>query len=110
MEKIFLRLREMIVEFPDGSVFGLGRLEVVKKGWVVKIKGKGDYEGERGMLKAIQLASQTTQAVAGYRDEDVELWDVVQIFDNEDDATEAGYENEQLSIYEIETGKLKWLD
>ncbi len=109
MQKIFLRLRELAIEFPDGTVLGIGRLEPVTEGWVVRIKNAVDFEGEAGMIKALRIASQTTQTVSGSKDEDVELWDVVEVFDNEQDATEAGIENEQMAIYQIETGRLKWL-
>jgi len=34
---------------------------------------------------------------------------VVEIFDNEELATEAGKEYGQMTIYQIETGTLKWL-
>jgi len=109
MEKVFLKLREMIIEFPDGSVFGIGRLEHIKEGWVVRVKDAVNFEGAEGMLEAIKIASQTTMTVAGSKDGDVELWDVVEVFENEDDATEAGIQNEQMAIYQIETGRLKWL-
>ncbi len=109
MEKVFLRLREIAIEFPDGTIFGIGRLETVTKGWVVRMNGATDFEGEQGMIKALGLASRTTQTVAGSKDGEVEVWDVVEIFENEDEATEAGKENGQMTIYQIETATLKWL-
>lgn len=109
MEKVFLRLREFAIEFPDGTVFGIGRLEPVTEGWVVRVNGATDFEGHEGMIKAITIAGRTTETVAGSKDGDVELWDVVEIFEDEDDATEAGERNGQMAIYQIETGKLKWL-
>lgn len=109
MEKVFLRLREIAIEFPDGSVVGFGHLQPIKKGWVVKMKEQTDFEGEAGMITAIRIASQTTKTVAGWTDGEVELWDVVMVFRNEDEATKAGIENEQMAIYQIETGRLKWL-
>lgn len=110
MEKIFLRLRELVIEFPDGAIMGVGRLEYIREGWVVRMKGATDFEGEDGMIEAIMIAQRTTGKIAGAKDEDVELWDVVEVFDDEFEATEAGYENEQMTIYQIETGRLKWLD
>jgi hypothetical protein len=109
MEKVFLRLREIVIEFPDGSIFGIGDLQVVKSGWVVRMKDAGNFEGKDGLMTAIRIASNTTMEIAGAKDEEVELWDVVEIFESEDEATEAGIANEQMSIYQIETGKLKWL-
>lgn len=110
MEKVFLRLREIAIEFPDGTVFGIGRLEPVRSGWSVRIKNAVDFEGEAGMLKAIRLAAETTRTVAGSKDGEIELWDVVEIFENEEEATTAGKLNGQMAIYQIETGRLKWLE
>lgn len=109
MEKVFLRLREIVIEFPDGSIFGIGRLQHVEEGWVVRMKDAGNFEGEKGMMKALKIASETTQTISGAKDGEVELWDVVEVFDNEEDATRAGILNEQMSIYQIETSKIKWL-
>lgn len=110
MDKIFLRIREISIEFPDGHIIGIGGLHPVDEGWVVKIKGAQNFEGEQGMKEAFEIAHETTGTIAGWRDDGTELWDVVQIFDNEEDATKAGKVNEQMSIYQIETARLKWLD
>jgi hypothetical protein len=109
MEKAFLQLREFAIEFPNGSIVGFGHLQPIKKGWVVRVKDQTDFEGEAGMLTAIKIASQTTGKIAGSFDEEIELWDVVEVFENEDEATEAGKLNEQMAIFQIETGRLKWL-
>jgi hypothetical protein len=109
-EKVFLQLREITIEFPDGSVFGIGRLQHVEKGWVVRIKNACDFEGETGMLQALALAKETTGTVSGSKDGDVELWDVVEIFEDEETATKAGKKNGQMTIYQIETARLKWLE
>lgn len=107
--KVFLKLRELAFEFPDGTILGIGRLEPVKAGWVVRMKDAVDFEGEDGMIEALRIAAQTTKTVAGSKDGDVELWDVVAVFDTEAEATKAGKLNGQMAIYQIETGKMKWL-
>jgi len=110
MDKVFLMMREFLIELPNGVIFGLGRLEPVDEGWVVRIKDACDFEGEAGMIEAMKIAAQTTKTIAGYKDGEVEMWDVVEIFDNEPEATLAGKLNEQMTIYRIETATLKWLD
>ena len=87
MQKAFLKIREMRMEFPDGSIVGLGRAESIDTGWVVKQKVGQNLEGEDGMMEAVKIALGTTNTVAGYRDGETELWDVVEIFENEDEAT-----------------------
>jgi hypothetical protein len=109
MDKIFLRIREIRLKHPDGSIIAIGKAEQVTEGWVVKVKDGQNLEGEDGMIEAFGIASQTTRTVAGWKDGETELWDVVEIFKNEDEATERGIENGQLAIYQIETARLKWL-
>lgn len=109
MERVFLRIREILVEFPDGSTIGFGHFTPIKKGWVVKVKNQSDFEGEIGMITAIKIAKETTQTIGGWTDGEIEMWDVVEVFKNEDEATQAGIENEQMAIYQIEANRLKWL-
>lgn len=108
MQQAFLRIREISIDLPDVTI-GIMDFEVVKKGWVVKIKGQQHFEGKDGMITAIDLARETTKTVSGWKSGKAELWDVCKIFTNEDEATKAGIENEQMAIYQIETGRLKWL-
>lgn len=108
MQKAFLRIHEITLDLPDVTI-GVVDFEIVKKGWVVKIKGQQNFEGKEGMHKAFILARKTTRTISGWKSGKAELWDVVEIFDNEDEATEAGKQNEQMAIYQIETGRLKWI-
>lgn len=109
-ERIFLRVREIMIEFPDGATQVFGHLQPIRKGWVVRVKNQCDFEGEAGMMTAITIARETTQTIGGWTDgEGIEMWDVVMIFKNEEEATKAGIENEQMAIYQIETSRLKWL-
>lgn len=109
MEKIFLELAEMRIEFPDGFVLGFGQLIPIESGWVVTLKGASNFEGDKGMKEAISIANQTSRMIGGWRDGNEMFWDVVMIFDDEDEATRAGIENNNLFIYQIETAKIKWL-
>ncbi len=109
MQKAFFQIQEVRLEFPD-AIFKIGRLVPVVEGWVVKTNFGQNLQGEEGAVEAIHLASETTNTVAGYKDGELDLWDVVEIFDNEEDATKAGKEYGQMSIYQIETGRLKWLE
>jgi hypothetical protein len=110
MSKVFLRIEELRVENPElGLILGIVNLDVVKSGWVVKVPFLQNLVGQDGMLEAVKMASMTTNTIAGYKDGEIELWDVVEIYDNEDEATEWGIKFDQMSIYQIETAKLKWL-
>jgi len=107
-DKVFFAVIGTMIEFP-GAIVGMATLEPVYEGWVTRLRGHTDYEGEKGMQKAAAFAMKTTGTIAGYRDGDVELWDVVEIWNNETAARVAGIANDQSTIYQIETGKLVWI-
>lgn len=109
-DKIFVRLVEVSTEFPNGFTIKIPGIEYITKGWVVKQKGFESLYGRDGMEKAFKQALETTCEIEGWKDEDDMFFDVVEIFENEEDATKAGKENGQMTIYQIETGRLKWLD
>ena len=110
MDKIFLQILTIEVDFPNGLTIGLSKLEPVTEGWVVKQKEAQNLEGREGLEKALEVATNTTRAISGYKLDETELWDVVEIFEDEDEATIAGRLNGQMTLYQIETGRLKWLD
>jgi|GEM_PF-5712235 len=66
-QKAFLRIRQIKLEFPD-AIVGLVRMEHITEGWVVKLDKHQNFEGESGMLKAIDIAEKTTKTVAGWTD------------------------------------------
>lgn len=110
MDKLFFQILTIEIDFPNGLTIGIGKLEPVTEGWVVKQKEAQNLEGREGLEKAFDAAVRTTRAISGYKLDDTELWDVVEIFEDEDEATIAGKLNGQMTIYQIETGRLKWLD
>jgi hypothetical protein len=109
MERIFIRLGEISASFPDGFTIELSSFEIVKKGWAVGLKGLQNFSGEFGMVKALEAAFNTSKTISGWRHEEMTFWDVVMIFKDEETATFAGKKMEQMAIYQIETGKIKWL-
>lgn len=110
IQKVVLELRSIAIDLENGLIMEIGHLQPVKKGWVVKVNGQTDFEGEAGMLTAVKIANQTTRTISGYFDGENELWDVVEVFDDEVKATLQGRLNEQMAIYQIETGRIKWLE
>jgi len=110
MQKKFLHISEIEFDLAEGLTLGVARITPVDKGWVVKLKGAGNFEGQEGMMKALAIAKDTTEFVSGYKDGEVELWDVVFIIEDEQEATTCGNVNGQMTIYNIETQELKWLN
>lgn len=108
MQKVFLKVVGALIDTPDARI-GYARMEHIKKGWVVRKRDATNFEGEQGMAQAVNIALETTKAISGYKDGDVELWDVIFVVDTEMEATTLGKLNGQMSIYQIETGKLNWI-
>lgn len=109
MTDLETKLWQIAEQNPDGFTVILLSLTFAKSGWVVALKETQNCFGPEGLTKALEVAIKTSQTIGGWKDGDLFYWDAVLIFTNEDDATQAGKENEQLAIYHLDTGRLKWL-
>jgi len=109
MEVLLVKLRKLAADFPNGFTVTIPEVQIVKSGWVVARKETQNSFGEQGLRKALEVALKTSKAMGGWKDGKLFYWDAVQIFEDETLATQAGIENEQMAIYQIETGRLKWL-
>lgn len=109
MDKLLETLQAIADENPTGFTVTLPDLQYVKKGWVVAKKETQNSFGLDGLKKALEVALNTSKALGGWKDGELFYWDCVMIFYDEEQATKAGKENEQLAIYQIETARLKWL-
>lgn len=109
MKKLLNDLQKIAAENPDGFTVLLPDLSFAKRGWVVAQKQTQDCFGPDGLKKAVEAALKTSKAVGGWKDGELFYWDAVLIFEDEEEATKSGKENEQLAIYQIETARLKWL-
>jgi hypothetical protein len=103
------RLKEIADEYPSGFTVYTTDLMPVKKGWIVAIKETQNCFGDEGLMKALEVAQRTSQVVGGWKDKELFYWDAVLVFKDEEQATKAGIENEQIAIYNIETNYLKFL-
>ncbi len=109
MERLFIKLGELEAKFPDGFTIELASFQIVKRGWAVGLKGLQNFTGEFGLVQALEGAINTSKTISGWRHDGMTFWDVVMVFEDEDTATFAGRKMEQMAIYQIETGKIKWL-
>lgn len=103
------RLKQLAEENPNGFTVYTTTLEAVKSGWVVANKETQNCFGDEGLKKALGVAIKTSKTLGGWKEKDLFYWDAVILFDNEEEATKAGLENEQIAIYHIETNYLKFL-
>lgn len=111
MSRVFLELVEFGVELPDGTKVPLGfEVHRAEKGWAVAVPDAQSFTGEDGLKKAMAIATETTRAVGGFFDGTEAFFDVIWIFEDEDEATKAGKETGQLFIIEIESQRIKWID
>lgn len=100
------RLLEIAKENPDGFTVYTSTLQHVKRGWVVALKETQNCFGEDGLKKVLTY---DTGYVGGWKEKKLFYFDAVQIYHNEEEATKAGIENEQIAIFNIETSRLKFL-
>lgn len=102
MEKLIEQLLKLAGQNPYGFTVRIPDLEPVTKGWVVAKKETQDCFGIEGLKKVIALSNETTKIVGFWKDEKL-YWDTVMTFENEDEATQAGIENGQLAIFNLDT-------
>jgi hypothetical protein len=102
-------LKKLAEQNPNGFTVYTTDLTPVKKGWSVAMKETQNLFGDAGLQKALEVAKNTSQVIGGWKEGIKFYWDAVLIFNNEAEATEAGIENEQIAIYNIETNYLKYL-
>ena len=110
MEQLLKQLQAIAEQNPHGFTVSLPDLKYVTHGWVVAKKETQNSFGIAGLTKVIEVAQLTTKTMGGWKEGELFYWDAVMIFNEEEAATRAGKENEQLAIYQLETGRLKWLD
>jgi hypothetical protein len=109
MNREFRKLEKRSIGLPDGRTIETGYLKPVTTGWAVGLKGATNFEGEEGFFLAFAIADLTTRTIGKVFDEELEFWEVVMIFEDEESATEAGHDQDQLSIYHIDSSRVKWL-
>lgn len=109
MTDLKTQLWQIAEQNPEGFTVILPSLQFAKTGWVVALKETQNSFGPEGLAKALEVAIKTSKAIGGWQDGELFYWDAVMLYENEEDATQAGKENEQMAIYHLETGRLKWL-
>ena len=106
---IIERLLEIADENPNGFTVYTTTLKPVTKGWAVANIETQNCFGIKGLEKALAIAKSSTETLGGWKENELFYWDAVMLFDNEEEATEAGYRHKQIAIYNIETNYLKFL-
>lgn len=109
MDKVFIKLNEHKTEVFEDYSLTTHSFEILTKGWAVTLKGAQNLEGPTGFIAAFELAERTSGTLCCWKVHDRILWDVVQICETEADAEHWAKRMEQMFIYQIETGRLKWL-
>lgn len=102
-------LKRIADENPNGFTVRTTNLEPVTEGWAVAMKETQNSFGDAGLEKVLEVAERTSKVIGGWKEGELFYWDAILIFNNEEEATKAGVENEQIAIYNIETNNLKYL-
>lgn len=109
MQQLIDKLKQIASESPNGFTVYTFNLQPVTKGWIVAMKETQNCFGDAGLKKALEVAIKTSNVIGGWKEGKKWYWDASLVYDNEDEATKAGIENEQIAIYHIETSYLKYL-
>lgn len=109
MDKVFIKLNEHKTDVFEDYSLTTHTFEIVKKGWAVTLKGAQNLEGQFGFIAAFELADRTSGTMCCWRSDNRILWDVVKVCETESEAEYWAKRMEQMFIYQIETGRLKWL-
>lgn len=100
------KIMQIAKENPLGFTVYTSNLEHVKSGWVVALKETQNSFGVDGLAKVLAMK---TDCIGGWKEKDLFYFDAVLLFDNEEEATRKGIENEQIAIFNIEQSRLKFL-
>ncbi len=90
---------------PSGFTIATTDFEKVTKGWVIALKETQNSFGIAGCEKAFEVAKLKTGYFGGWKMKHLYYFDAVIITFDEDEAVKLGIENEQIGIYNIETGR-----
>lgn len=104
MEDFFKQLMYLAKRNPSGFTITTIDLEPVTKGWVIGLKETQNCFGIEGCEKAFMIAKQKTGFFGGWSYNDLFYFDAVIITFDEKEAIRLGIENEQIGIYNLETG------
>ena len=109
MNEFIAALKNIAIQNPNGFTVLLPDLTPVTKGWIVAMRETQNSFGDDGLERVLKIALKTSKVIGGWKQGRKWYWDASRIFDNEEDATKAGKENEQIAIYNIETNFLKFI-
>lgn len=109
MDLLIEKLKQIARENPNGFTVYLKDLSPVKAGWSVALNETQNCHDDQGLKKVIAIATEKTGIVGGWKEDGKFWWDAVMIYDNEEQATIAGIQNEQIAIYHIEKNYVKFI-
>lgn len=102
-------IKEIAKQNPQGFTISIKTLEHVTKGWVVaRIETQNSF-GDIGLERVIEVAKRTSYIIGGWKEGKFYYYDAVDIYEDKQEAIEAGRQNEQIAIYNIETATLIYL-
>lgn len=102
-------IKEIAKKNPEGFTISIKTLEHVTKGWVVARLETQNSFGDHGLERVIEVAKRTSYLIGGWKEGKFYYYDAVDIFQDKQEAIEAGRQNEQIAIYNIETATLIYL-
>lgn len=103
MKNLFSIIKQIAQQNKEGFTIDITTLKTPKKGWCVALKETQNCFNDEGLSKVLEIAKTTTNIVGGWLDDDKFYFDAVMLIEDREEAIQAGKENEQLAIYNLET-------
>ena len=107
MKDLLKELWKMSKENPKGFTVTIPDLKPVTSGWAIGHKGTQNSHGRPGLKRVIAHSLNTTKVVGGWKGYGTKYYfDTVIITHDSQEAEDLKYENKQLAIYNIGTGRI----
>lgn len=102
--KKLAQIKEIAKCDEKGFTIRLEDLKAIKHGWCVAFKEIQNSFGDEGLKKVVEFAEKTTGIIGGWFDEGRYYFDAVMIVEDKETAIKLGKANEQMAIFNLETG------
>lgn len=107
MNELIKKLRIIAAENPRGFTVTVPDLEPVTQGWCIGHKETQNSFGLKGLKKVLAHSIETTKVLGGWKGYNGKFYyDTVIISYDPIEALDLKHEHDQISIYNLETGKI----
>lgn len=101
---MFKKIKSIAEANPYGFTISLLDFSTPKRGYIVAMKQTQDHFGDQGLKKVLEIATQSTFLVGGWKEGDRFYYDCVMLVEDLETAIKLGKANEQIAIFDLTNG------